>query len=87
MLSNDLYAVFLKIAFLCSQNDRMLTKDAIVRAMFAVAIQQRAVPIQLHMNFVFKSLLMRSTGTMVPLLLTQMRKDLSQINEANMALL
>lgn len=39
------------------------------------------------MSFIFKSLMVRSTGTLVPILLNRIQKDLSEVNEANMALL
>ena len=55
--------------------------------MFMQAVRLDEDAIALHMSTHFESLLLRSTGTVVPIILSKMQKDPSQVNEINMSLL
>ena len=39
LLNEDLYVVFLRLTFLCAQNDRIAAKDVLIRTMFVVTLQ------------------------------------------------
>ena len=39
LLNEDLYVVFLRLTFLCAQNDRIAAKDVLIRSMFVVTLQ------------------------------------------------
>lgn len=55
--------------------------------MFIQAVKQNEDSIALHMSTHFISLLLRSTELVVPMVLNQMQKDHSTINEAKLSLL
>ena len=82
-----MYDVFLHLEMLCSQDDRLHTREMLILAMFKMAIKQGEDAIALHMSIIFQSVLLRSTEIVVPIIISNMQKDMNTINEFNMSLL
>ena len=55
--------------------------------MFMQAVKQNEDSIALFMSVRFESLLRRSTGTVVPVILNKMQKHPSAVNETNLSIL
>ena len=87
LLQFRLYDTFMEIEMLCSRNDRFVTRENLVQAMFMQAVKQDEDAIALHMSVHFTSLLRRSTGLVVPILLSKMQKDPTEVSEVKLSLL
>lgn len=69
LLQFHLYDVFIDLEMLCSQNDKFVTREKLVTQMFISAVKQDYDSIALHMSVHFASVLLRSTGLIVPIIL------------------
>lgn len=72
---------------LCSQNDKFVTREELVVQMFIQAVKLDEDSIALHMSVHYASVLLRSTGLIVPIILSKMHKDATQVNEIKLSLL
>ena len=88
LLQFGLYDTFMDLEMLCSRNDRFITRDNLVTSMFIQAIKHNEDAIALHMSSHFASLLLRSTGLVVPVILNQLQKESTKmVNEVKLSLL
>ena len=89
LLSHKLFHLFIDLEILCSRNSLIAHRESLIRSMFCQAVKQDNDSVTMYMSVQFESLLSRSAGEVVPILLSKIEKGpiSVKLNEINLSIL